>query len=331
MNRAVRVAGRSDGIPGPEAFTIESSPDPACPRDGCLIEVIYTAVDPGMRGWLSREQNYLTVQDGEVMRAHGVGRILESNVAGFAVDEVVYGWLGWQQVAAVPASAILWKVDLDAAPAEYWLSILGLNGLTAWVGLRHLGALRAGETALVSTCAGGVGSIVGQLSALTGARAVGLTGDDSKAALATAEFGYEAALNYRADIDLSAAIAQTCPDGIDLFFDNTGGSIADAVFPALNVGARVIQCGTAAVARWNPVPSGPRRERDLLTKRLSWRGFIVFDHQDVFDQAFAEMKPLIAAGSLRARHEILDGLDAAPGAIRHLYSGRNAGRLIIKP
>lgn len=331
MNRAVRVLHRSDGIPGPEAFAIDNGPDPVCPPDGCLVQVIFTAVDPGMRGWLSREQNYLTVQDGEVMRAHGIGRVVESHTARFPVGAIVYGWLGWQQMAAVPESAILWTVDLAAAPAEYWLSALGLNGLTAWVGLRHLGAIRAGETALVTTCAGGVGSIVGQLAALTGARAVGLTGDDRKAALAMAEFGYDTALNYRAPDDLADAIARACPDGIDLFFDNTGGAIADAVFPSLNIGARIIQCGTAAIPSWTPVPSGPRRERDLLTKRLSWRGFIVFDHQDMFDQAFAEMKGLIAAGKLRARHEILDGLDAAPGAIRHLYSGRNEGRLIIKP
>tara|TARA_A100001391_G_scaffold119260_1_gene81185 strand:- start:33607 stop:34620 length:1014 start_codon:yes stop_codon:yes gene_type:complete len=330
-NKVVRVIERSDGIPGPEIFSIEDAAVPQCPADGCLIEVIYTTVDPAMRGWLSSEKNYLTVATGEIMRALGVGRVLESNVADYAAGEMVYGWLGWCQVAAVPAQAIYWKLDLDAAPAEYWLSALGLNGLTAWVGLKHLGGVKKGDTVLVSTCAGGVGSIAGQLAAIAGARPVGLTGGDEKVALSTAMFGYDEALNYRAPGDLAARIASACPDGIDLFFDNTAGAIADAAFPSLNIGARVVQCGTAAVASWDPVPTGPRKERDLLTKRLTWRGFIVFDHRDVFDQAFTEMKGLIADGRLTAQHEVIEGLDEAPGAIRYLYEGRNSGRLIVKP
>jgi NADPH-dependent curcumin reductase CurA len=331
MNKVVRVASRADGIPGPTNFCIVEEQDAMCPDGGCLVRVLFSAVDPGMRGWLSREPNYLTVPDGEIMRAHGVGEVMESRTPAYAAGDFVYGWLGWQQLAAVPEHDLLWKADLGEASAEHWLSALGLNGLTAWVGLKHLGRVRAGDNVLVTTCAGGVGSIVGQMAQAAGARVIGLTGDDAKAAIALEEFGYDHVINYKTCTDLPQAIKQACPDGIDLFFDNTAGAIADAVFPALNVAARVIQCGTAAVSSWIPVPSGPRRERDILTRRLSWQGFIVFDHADAFPAAMAEMKSMIANGTLRVRHEILAGLENAPSAISKLYGGHNIGRMIIQP
>ncbi|MCJ2180758.1 NADP-dependent oxidoreductase [Novosphingobium album (ex Hu et al. 2023)] len=330
-NKVVRVTSRADGIPSAANFAVADEVLPRCPEGGCLVEVIFAAVDPGMRGWLSRERNYMTVGDGEIMRANGVGRVVESRSAQYSAGDLVYGWLGWQQFAAASADDLLWKIDLADAPAEYWLSALGLNGLTAWVGIRHLGRVQAGDTVMVTTCAGGVGSIAGQLAKASGARVVGITGGDDKVSIATSEFGYDAALNYKGEGSLAEAVGRACPQGIDLFFDNTAGSIADAVFPALNTRARIIQCGTAAVSSWNPVPQGPRRERDVLTRRLSWQGFIVFDHFRVFDQAFAEIKGLIAGGDLHVRHEILEGLEHALGAIGHLYSGKNAGRLIIRP
>jgi NADPH-dependent curcumin reductase CurA len=331
MNQVVRVISRADGIPHAGNFQVSHEPDPVCPDGGCLVRVIYAAVDPAMRGWLSRERNYLTVADGEIMRAHGIGEVVESRSAKYRQGDVVYGWLGWQQLAAVTDDDLLWRANLDEAPAEYWLSALGLNGLTAWVGLRHLGRVRADDKVLVTTCAGSVGSIVGQLARASGAQVVGLTGDDRKAAIAVDEFGYDRAINYRTAPDLAQTVAAACPAGIDLFFDNTAGPIADAVFPALNVAARVIQCGTAAVASWLPVPQGPRREREVLTRRLSWHGLVVFDHHAMFPTAMTEMKDMIARGVLRLRHEVIDGLHLAPSAISQLYAGQNLGRLIIKP
>jgi NADPH-dependent curcumin reductase CurA len=304
---------------------------PQCPPDGVLLRVLNAGVDPAMRGWLSAEKNYATVPDGAVMHALGVGEVIESHNADYAVGMAAYGWLGWQRYAAVPASKLLWPADIGAAPAEAWISIFGLNGLTAWIGLTHLGRPKSGETVLVTTAAGGVGSVVGQLAAAAGLRAVGLAGGPEKVARAIGQLGYAAAIDYRAPGDLAAAIEAACPNGIDVFFDNTAGSLADAIFPYLNTGARVIQCGTASVATWLPPPQGPRRERDMLVKRLTWHGFVAFDHTDLFPHALADLRALHAAGKLVSHDQVLEGLEHAPGAIQMLYRGENQGRLSIRP
>jgi NADPH-dependent curcumin reductase CurA len=220
-----------------------------------LLRVLNAGVDPAMRGWLSAEKNYATVPDGAVMRALGVGEVIESDSPAWPVGACAYGWLGWQRYVAVQPDALLWQADITAAPAEAWLSIFGLNGLTAWLGLIHLGKPAPGQTVLVTTAAGGVGGVVGQLAAAHGVHAVGIAGGPDKVARATEALGYAAAIDYRAPgIDLSAAISAACPDGIDVFFDNTAGALADTVFRHLNTGARVIQCGTASVASWLPPP-----------------------------------------------------------------------------
>jgi NADPH-dependent curcumin reductase CurA len=303
---------------------------PDCPASGALVRVLNAAVDPAMRGWLSAERNYMTVPDGAVMKAHGVGEVLASDCAGYAPGDVVFGWLGWQRYAAVSGADILWKVDLALAPPETWLSIFGLNGLTAWVGFLHLARPVAGETILVTTAAGGVGGVVGQLAEAAGLRAVGLTGGPDKVLRAERELGYAKAIDYRAP-GLHEAIAAACPQGVDIFFDNTAGSLADEVFAHLNVKARIIQCGTASIASWLPPPTGPRRERDLLVKRLFWQGFVAFDYAGLFPQALVDLQDLFKAGKLQSQDEVLDGLHHAPGAIAKLYRGENTGRLSIRP
>jgi len=332
QNRQVRVLRRAVGVPTPDVFEVVDSPMPDPPSGGVVVRVINAAVDPAMRGWLSAEPNYLTVPDGAVMRAHGVGEVIASDCPAWPVGATAYGWLGWQRFAAVAASDMLWPIDLTVAPAEAWLSIFGLNGLTAWLGLIHLARPQPGETLLVTTAAGGVGGVVGQLAAAEGLQAIGLAGGQEKMQRAIAELGYARAIDYRAaGEDLRSRVAEACPAGIDIFFDNTAGALADAVFPSLNVGARVIQCGTAAVANWLPPPLGPRRERDILVKRLSWRGFVAFDHQAVFPEAQARLRDLYAMGKLKAHDEVLDGLDQAPSAIQRLYRGENHGRLSLRP
>ncbi|CAM4188873.1 Enoyl reductase (ER) domain-containing protein [Novosphingobium lubricantis] len=331
LNRQVRVVARAADIPDAGNFEIVVSSVPAAPLDGVVVKVLLTSVDPAMRGWLSNENNYMTVQTGEVMRALGVGEIIASNHPDWTVGDNVYGWLGWQQYAALPPEALFWKVDLSIAPAGAWLGILGLNGLTAWVGLRHLARAKAGETVIVTTAAGAVGGAVGQLAKAWGLTSIGLTGDDDKVKLGLNELGYSAMINYRSVNDLSAAVAESCANGINIFFDNTGGWIADSIFPHLAQSARIIQCGTAATRSWIPHPGGPRREREMLVKRLSWQGFVVFDHADSFPQAFDDLKALYRSEKLQSREHLLDSLDDAPGAIAMLYRGQNKGRLLIRP
>lgn len=322
---------RAVGVPDPEVFSVVDAPMPNCPDDGVLVRVLVAAVDPAMRGWLSAETNYLTVPTGAVMRAEGVGEILESRHGAWHSGDLVYGTFGWQRFAAVGPQDLRWRVDPSVAPPAVWLGALGLNGLTAWIGLNHFGRPSAGEVVVVSTAAGAVGSVVAGLARAAGLRTVGITRGADKLRRCVETLGYDAAIDYADAGNLRAAIAAACPDGVDIFYDNTAGPIADAVFPALKRGARVIQCGTVAVQNWLDGPTGPRRERDLLVKRLSWHGFVVIDHEDLFPTARAELQRAWLAGKLDAQTEILEGLEAAPAAIRYLYDGRNSGRLCVRP
>lgn len=331
LNRQVLLVRRPQGVPAAEDFAIVEAAIPEAPEGGFVVENLYLSVDPAMRGWTNAEANYSDpVPLDTPMRSLAVGRVVASRTPDVAEGEHLYGWFGWQDYAAATPDSILRRVDPGAAPLSASLGVLGLNGVTALIALRRLGRPVAGETIVVSTAAGGVGSIVGQLAREAGLRTVGLTGDDAKAALCRDEFGYDAAINYRTTPDLAGAIAAAAPGGIDIFFDNTGGAIADAVFPLMRLAGRVIQCGTASVASWTPPPQGPRREREVLTKRLSWAGFVIFDHMARFEAAATELQARVADGRLRYREQVLDGIEEAPGAIGRLYSGENVGRLVIK-
>jgi NADPH-dependent curcumin reductase len=226
------------------------------------------------------------------MRALAVGEILESNVAEFRTGEFVYGWFGWQRYCVAAPDAVLRRVVPAALPLSANLSVLGMNGLTAYLAFYGLGNPKSGENVLVSTAAGSVGSFVGQLAKIAGCRAVGLTSSAEKIAQAKARYGYQEMINYREVADLGAAIGAACPHGNDIFFDNTGGPIADAAIRTMRLHGRVIQCGTAASASRTPVPTGPRPEREILTRRLRWSGFIIFDHVAEFGTAAARLTQL---------------------------------------
>lgn len=328
-NRTVVVAKRASGIPGAENFKLVDLARPAPPPGGAVVRIRYAAVDPAMRGWLSAEPNYFTVPDGEVMRSHAVGEVVESDSAHWRTGDWVYGFFGWQEFYAATEDQFIWKIDRDIAPAPVWLGPLGLNGITAWLGFRHFARPKAGETVLVSTAAGGVGSVVGQLAKAGDVRAVGLTSGSDKVALAIRDFGYEKAIDYKAAGDLTGSIALACPQGVDISYDNVGGEISDSVFANLNRGARIIQCGTASIESWIPTPAGPRREREMLVKRLSWNGFVALDHRELFPAALADLTDLYRQQRLKSRQELLEGLGAAPAAVQRLYSGQNHGRLCI--
>ena len=268
VNREVRLKSRPNGIPQAEHFEIVQAPL-AKPGDGqIVVRNLFLSVEPAMRGWVNSVGNYSEpVPLGGVMRSFAVGRVVDSRSADFAVGDVVTGMFGWQQYAVIDAAKVQRKVaDLDL-PISTALGVLGLNGITAYFALLDLGQPKPGNTVVVSTAAGSVGSCVGQIAKLKGCRTVGIAGGPEKVELCRSEFGYDAAIDYRAG-DLDAAIAQACPDGVDVYFDNTSGAISDAVLKHLAVGARVIVCGTASVASWDPPPMGPRVERHLLVGQL---------------------------------------------------------------
>ena len=330
MNRQVRLKSRPSGIPRAEHFEIVEAPVPD-PSDGqVLVRNIYLSVDPAMRGWVSAVANYSDpVALGAVMRSGAVGRVEESRSADFHAGDYVLGMFGWQDFAVVAAEGIERKVDGSVLPISTSLGVLGLNGLTAYFALLEVGHPRAGETVVVSTAAGAVGSCVGQIAKIKGCRTVGIAGGADKVRVCRGDFRYDAAVDYKAD-DLEAALDVACPEGVDVYFDNTAGSISDSIMRRLNVGARVVICGTASIASWDPPPQGPRVERHLLVKRARMQGFLIFDHVQRNPEALRELENWVRNGQIRYREDILDGLERAPGSIAGLYRGENLGRRLIR-
>jgi len=330
VNRQVVLASRPVGIPEARHFELRRAPAPQVGEGRFLVRNRFLSVDPAMRGWVNAAANYSQpVGIGEVMRSFAVGEIVASRHPGYAAGEIVCGMFGWQELALSDGSDVSFKHDPDEAPVATALGLLGINGITAYFGLQEVGQPRAGETVVVSTAAGAVGSAVGQIAKILGCRAVGITGSEQKVALCRDEFGYDAAVNYRA-ADLDRALSEACPEGIDVYFDNTAGAISDAVYRRLNVGARCVICGTAALSSWEPWPQGPRIERHLLVKRARMQGFLLFDYVDRYGEARSQLAAWLRQGKLRYREEILDGLEQAPGAIARLYAGENLGKLMIR-
>jgi NADPH-dependent curcumin reductase CurA len=329
-NRQVQLVVRPRGIPQVEHFALVTEPVTPPGPDQILIRNCYLSVDPAQRGWANDEGNYSApVPLNGPMRALAVGEVIESNTPEFQTGQFLYGWFGWQSYCVATPDAVLRRVDPSALPLTANLSLLGINGLTAYLAFHGLGDPKPGEHVLVSTAAGSVGSFVGQLANVAGCRAVGLTSSAEKVSLARTRYGYQDMIDYRATKDIAAAIRETCPEGNDIYFDNTGGSIADAAVRSLRLRGRIIQCGTAANASWTPVPSGPRSEREVLTRRLRWSGFIIFDHIAEFEAAAGRLTQLSLDNKIVYDEEILSGLEQAPGAIARLYRGENQGKLIV--
>ena len=329
-NRQVRLKARPSGIPQAEHFEIVEVLVPPLTGRQILIRNIYLTAEPAMRGWVSAVANYSEpVPLGGVMRGPAVGRVEESLDADFRPGEFVTGMFGWQDYAVVGASVIQRKVSANGLPLSTALGVLGLNGLTAYFALLEVGQPKKGETVVVSTAAGAVGSCVGQIAKIQGCRTVGIAGGSDKERLCREEFGYDVAIDYKAG-DLEAALDRACRSGIDVYFDNTAGIISDVVMKRLGQGARIVICGTASIASWDPPPLGPRVERHLLVKRARMQGFLIFDYASRFSEGLAVLTEWVRAGAIRYREDVLEGLEKAPGSIAGLYRGENLGKRIIR-
>lgn len=329
-NKQVRVAARPTAIPQAEHFEIVESALPAIGEGQILVRNLFLSVEPAMRGWLVDQSNYSQpIEIGSVMRALTVGEIIESRASGFAVGDRVMGWFDWQEFAAATPNAVIRKVEDTDLSASLALGVLGLNGVTALLGLEKVGRPVAGDTVVVSTAAGSVGSAVGQIAKLLGCRTVGITGGAEKTAICRDEFGYDVAIDYRAP-SLDRALAAACPEGANVYFDNTAGAISDAVYRQLALYARIVTCGTASVSSWNPGPTGPRVERIIMTRRATMGGFVVLDHMDEFNAASGRLAQWVREGKLKYREEIVDGIEQCPGAIADLYNGRNLGKRLVR-
>lgn len=330
INRQVILSSRPEGIPQARHFHIVESPIPALDGGQLLVRNLYLSVEPAMRGWVNEAANYSEpVSLGTVMRSFATGRVEASRHPRFTQGEFVTGLFGWQEYAVASGDGTVRTItDLDL-PLSTSLGVLGLNGLTAYAGLLEIGRPKPGDTVVVSTAAGAVGSAAGQIAKLNGCRTVGITGGAAKVALCVDEFGFDAAVDYKRG-DFERRLAAACPAGVDVYFDNTAGTISDSVIRRLNVGARVVICGTASIAQWDPPPLGPRMERALLTKRACMQGFLAFDFEHKRAEAMRFLSRCIREGSLRYREEILEGLEEAPGAIARLYRGENMGKLLVR-
>ena len=329
-SKEVVLAERPVGIPEARHFEVREAPMPEAGDGEILIRNRFLSVDPAMRGWVNTVANYSKpVGVGEVMRSFAAGEVVASHHADYAPGDLVCGMFGWRENAVSDGGNVLYRHDLADVPLSASLGILGVNGITAYFALLDVGAPQAGETVVVSTAAGSVGSAVGQIAKIKGCRTVSLTGSGEKVQQCLTEFGYDAAIDYRAG-DVDKALAVACPDGVDIYFDNTAGAISDAVYRHLNIRARSVVCGTASQASWDPWPEGPRIERHLLVKRARIEGFLLFDYADRYEEARSQLAEWLGEGKLTYREHFLDGLHEAPGAIACLYAGENNGKLLIR-
>ncbi|MEO9337221.1 NADP-dependent oxidoreductase [Mesorhizobium sp. SB112] len=331
-NRRILLAERPLGAPTPDSFKFEDAPVLE-PSDGeVLLKILYLSLDPYMRGRMSAAKSYARpVEIGDVMEGGTVARVVKSRHPDFAEDDVVLSHSGWQSFAISDGTGLR-KLDPSAAPLSTALGVLGMPGFAAYAGLLTIGKPKAGETVVVAAASGAVGSAVGQIAKIKGARAVGIAGGAKKCAFVRDELGFDAVVDHHAP-DFEAQLAAACPDGIDVYFENVGGKVWDAVLPLLNEFARVPVCGL--IAQYNSAAhSGPDRlptlMRAILSKSLLIRGFIQREFVDQRAGFYREASEWIASGRLRYKEDIVDGLDSAPQAFIGLLEGRNFGKLVVR-
>jgi NADPH-dependent curcumin reductase CurA len=329
QNRQVLLAKRPVAIPQADDFELDTAAVPVPVNGEFLVRNIYLSVDPAQRGWAQSAMNYSEpVELGSPMRALAVGQVVDSLHDSVQKGEYLYGWFNWQDYCIARSEHILSRIDPGLAPLSCFAGLLGINGVTAYLALTSLGRPQAGDTVLVSTAAGAVGSLVSQIAHNLGCRAIGLTGSDDKVAVAIERYHYDLAYNYRT-ADLDQALTEAAPDGINVFFDNTGGEILDTALRKMAVGGRIVQCGTAAVSTWQPPPTGLRNEREVLTRRLSWNGFVIFDHMPKWPEAIGTLASWLREGKLHYDEDISERIEDAPSAIDELYLGKNRGKRLI--
>jgi NADPH-dependent curcumin reductase CurA len=327
-NRQIRLRRRPVGAPTADDFSIVDSPMPLA-RDGeVLRRTIYLSLDPYMRGRMNEARSYapsLALDD--VIVGGTVSEVIESKHPSLRPGDLVVGMDGWQQYAS-SAPAGLRPIDRSVAPISTALGVLGMPGLTAYVGLLDIGRPVAGETVVVSAASGAVGSVVGQIARLKGCRAVGVAGSQTKCDYVVNELGFDAAVNYKRD-GFADALRDACPNGIDVYFDNVAGPVLEAVLRYINRGARIPLCGLISQYNATDPPRGPNLA-PLLTNRAVIHGFLVLDHFDRFGAFVHEVGAWVRNGDLRYREDVVDGLDAAPQAFIGLLEGRNFGKLLVR-
>lgn len=337
VNRRIVLASRPQGAVGADNFRLERLPLPSPGAGQVLLRSLWLSVDPYMRGRMDKTRSYTKpIEVGGVMFGGNVCRVMESQHPDYRAGQLVLAFIGWQDYAVMDGGIDLMPLDPAMARPSLALGALGLSGFTAWVGLKEIGEPKAGETLVVGAATGAVGAVVGQLAKLAGCHTVGIAGSTEKCDYAVAELGYDACVNHR-DGDLLWQLREVCPRGIDIYFENLGGAALNAVMPQLNVGARVPVCGLMSYYNNNGAigaDSAALIMSSLLIKRVKMQGFIFDDHRDQYgpkyQQFFLEMSALIAAGQVKCREDVMEGLESAPEGLARLLRGDNFGKLVVR-
>jgi NADPH-dependent curcumin reductase CurA len=332
-NRRIVLAERPQGMPDERHLRLEEDPVPEPAEGQVLLKTLYLSLDPYMRGRMSAARSYAkSVEIGDVMEGGTVSQVVSSRHPDWKAGEFVLGRGGWQAYSLSDGESLR-RLDPALAPLTTALGVLGMPGFTAYVGLLDLGQPKAGETVVVSAAAGAVGQVVGQLAKLRGCRAVGIAGSDDKCEYVVNELGFDAAVNYNAS-DFNERLAAACPQGVDVYFENVGGKVLEAVLELFNDFARMPVCGSISQYNATALPQGPdklpRFMRVVLTRRLSVRGFIQFDHRERLPDFQREMSQWLRSGQIKYREDIVQGLENAVEAFQGLLSGRNRGKLIVQ-
>jgi NADPH-dependent curcumin reductase CurA len=328
-NKRILLAARPQGIPGPTNFATDVVAAKEPTAGEVLLETIYLSIDPAMRSWMSEGSGYQqNIALGEVMRGGGIARVLASRAEGYTPGDMVQARLGWQSHPTI-AARYLQKLDLGQGSIEDWIGPLGLSAVTAYFGLRDIGGLRPNDRVLVSAAAGGVGQMAMQIARFEGCRTVGIAGGAEKCAFVKNELGAAAVIDYKAESDLAAAIARTCPDGVDLYFDNVGGPTLDAALLHLRHNARVVLCGRISQTH-AAEPYGIRNLARLAASRGRMQGFLVFSYNERYEEARTWLAARLREGNLRQRLHVLEGLEQAPIGLGMLFRGENTGKLVVR-
>jgi NADPH-dependent curcumin reductase CurA len=329
INHQYRLAARPVGMPKASDWTYAEEPVSELKDGELLVKVLLISLDPAMRIWMNDMRSYTApVAIGAVMRALGAGRVIESRTAAFAVGDHVSGSFGVQEYAVSDGAGLV-KVDTRLAPLPVYLSVLGMPGMTAYFGLLDVGRPITGETVVVSSGAGAVGAIVGQIAKIKGCRVVGIAGGAAKCRYVTQELGFDASIDYKAD-DVRESLKRHCPKGIDVYFDNVGGEILEIALSLLARRARVVICG--AISQYNNTtpPKGPWNYLSLLVNHARMEGFVVLDYADRASAASREMAGWLAEGRIKSREHVVAGLESFAETMLMLFKGENFGKLILK-
>jgi len=330
MNKTIILESRPVGKPKPVDFKFTNEEKPVPATGEILLKTSYVSVDPYLRGRMSDAKSYaVPFQLHQPISSGIIAEVVESRHPGFSKGDFVSGLLQWKEYQKSDGDGLL-KVDPSQAPLSAYLGVLGMTGLTAYLGLTEIGKPRKGETLVVSGAAGAVGSIVGQIGKILGCRVIGIAGTDEKVALLKSKYGFDEGINYNTTENIREAVAALCPDGVDIYFDNVGGGISDGVLANINKFARIIVCGSISVYNETTTPVGPRIEPLLIKNSALMQGFIVGNFATKFKEAMQQLSIWLKEEKLTYSETVIEGFDLIPEAFIGLFEGKNNGKMIVK-